>query len=101
MLYRLVRPMRRSDSSIPQFLQRIPSKARDRAIGWTLVIPLADGENATVRITQSTVAVRFSLRTRDPAEAKIRQARAAGYLQTVWRALQQQPVFLRNSDAHA
>jgi integrase len=40
-------------------------------------------------ITAKTECVRFSLRTRDPAEVKIRQGTAAAYLETIWLALRQ------------
>jgi hypothetical protein len=39
-LYRLVRPMKRSGSSKQQFVQRIPADVRPRAIGRTLTIRL-------------------------------------------------------------
>ena len=77
MLYRLVRPMKRSGSSHRQFVRRIPADVRTRAIGRSLTVPLSDTESATVTITAKTEAVRFSLRSRDPAEVKIGQGRAA------------------------
>ncbi len=46
--------------------------------------------------------MRFSLRTRDPGEAKIRTAQAAAYLETVWTALRASaPVTLSHRQATA
>lgn len=108
MLYRLVRPMRRSGSSAIQFVQRIPADVRPRAIGRTLNIPLlprvagAGGETVRVTITPKMPAIRFSLRSHDPALVKLRQASAAAYLETVWQAFRRdKPVMLSNRDAHA
>jgi integrase len=101
MLFRLVRPLKRPGSSIPQFVQRIPADVRARAVGATLAIPVG---STTVRrtITAATDSVRVSLRTHEPAEAKIRQATIASYLETVWRALRQpEAVSLTNREATA
>jgi len=93
--------MKRPGSSIPQFVQRIPSDVRPRAIGLTLAIPRGGG-GALVKITPAMTAIRCSLRSRDPGEAKIRQATASAYLETVWQALRgSSPVYLTNRDAHA
>jgi hypothetical protein len=54
----------------------------------SLAIPLGQ-ITVPVTITAKTECVRFSLRTRDPAEVKIRQGTAAAYLETVWQALRQ------------
>jgi hypothetical protein len=75
MLFRLVRPVKRSGSSIPYFVQRIPADVRSGAIGRTLEIPLADSA-VRIRITLRIDSVRFSLRTRDSHEVKIRHAKA-------------------------
>ena len=101
MLFRLVRPLKRPGSSIPQFVQRIPADVRARAVGVTLAIPVG---STTVRrtISATTESVRLSLQTREPAEAKIRQATITSYLETVWRALRQpQAVSLTNREATA
>ncbi len=102
MLFRLVRPLKRPGSSIPQFTQRIPADVRSRAIGRTLAVPLG-ASTVHLTITAKTESIRFSLRTREPAEVKVRQATAAAYLETVWRALRQQPeaVSLTNRQATA
>ena len=94
--------MKRSGSSVPQFVQRIPADVRSRAIGRTLDIPLGSGGTQRVRITERMEAVRCSLRTRDPSEVKLRQAAAAAYLERIWHALRRdRPVMLSKRDAHA
>ncbi len=101
MLLRLVRPMKRPGSSIPHFVQRIPADVRSRARGVRLTVPVGDASIGLV-ISERAESVRFSLRTRDLTEAKIRQARAAAYLETVWRALRQsEATTLTNKQAHA
>jgi len=101
MLFRLVRPVKRFGSSMSQFVQRIPADVKARAIGRTLVIPLGD-ETIRVVITPQTPTIRFSLKTRDPVETKIRQARAAACLETVWRALREtKPTSLTQKQATA
>ncbi len=101
MLLKLVRPVKRSGSSVPYFVQQIPTDVRASAIGRTLEVPLG---NASVRIpiTPRTDCIRFSLRTRDPAQVKIRQAQAAAHLEMTWQALRQkQPAALSNRQATA
>lgn len=88
MLFRLVRPLKRPGSSNPYFAQRIPADLRARAIGVSLAIPIGQ-ITFPLTITAKTECIRFSLRTRDPAEVKIRQGTAAAYLETVWKALRQ------------
>jgi hypothetical protein len=86
MLYRLVRPMRRKESSSPYFVQRIPSDLLEKARGLRLNVPLGD-EVIPLTITPRAETVRLSLRTRDPSLAKVRHAQVAGYLENVWSAL--------------
>lgn len=93
--------MRRSGSRNLLFVQRIPTDVRDKAIGNPLAIPLGDG---FVLVTPSAAsqAIRFSLRTSDPAEIKTRQAVAAAYLETIWQALRDDvPVHLTHKQATA
>lgn len=98
MLYRIVRPMKRSGSSFDQFQQRIPAEVRRLlpANGLNLVIPLGDSLCHRVTVFPAMKAIRFSLRTRDFEEAKIRNAEVAAYLQKCWRALRE-----GRDDAHA
>lgn len=101
MHFRLVRPVKRKGSINHQFVQRIPADIKSRAEGQRLDIPLG---SSTVAITLSAKAdaVRLSLRTSDPAEVKIRQARIAAYLESVWRSLRaDQPIPLSHRNAVA
>jgi integrase len=85
--------MRRDGSRNLLFVQRIPTDVREKAIGNPIAIPLGDGF-VFLTPSESAQAVRFSLRTADPSEAKTRQALAAAYLETVWEALR------NNAPAH-
>lgn len=101
MRVRLFRPVKRSDSSYPQFTQRIPADVRPLAIGRTLVVPLGS-ETVRVAITPTMGSIRFSLRTLDPSEAKARQGQAAATLETFWAALRKcRPVTLDHKQATA
>ena len=80
MLFRIVRPVKRRDSSRPQFVQRVSADVRASAIGRTLSMPLGD-KTVHVRIAPTMESVRFSLRTHDPSEAKRRQGAAAASLE--------------------
>ncbi|MCA1435613.1 tyrosine-type recombinase/integrase [Bradyrhizobium sp. BRP20] len=93
--------MRRDGSQNKWFAQRIPADVRRKAIGVELAIPLG---NSFVFVTpsESTQAIRFSLRTADPSEAKTRNAIAAAYLEGVWQALRNDaPVHLSHRQATA
>ena len=86
MALRMPCPMKRKGSSFIQFRQRVPADLIGRAKGVTLVIPVGD-TTITKRLAATTQEVSFSLRTRDPAEAKRRQATATAYVEGVWGAL--------------
>ncbi|AWN49517.1 recombinase XerD [Methylobacterium terrae] len=86
MLYRLVRPVKRPDSSVPQFVQRIPTDILPLVAGRALSLPLGT-ETVLVRVTPKMRSIRFSLRTRDPAEVKARQGQVASALERHWTAL--------------
>lgn len=101
MLLRLVRPMRRKGSRIPYFTQRIPSDLKARSAGVKLALPIGD-DTVPITISPKAQAVKVSLRTDNPGEAKIRQAAIAAYLETVWRALREDsPIPLTNRQATA
>jgi hypothetical protein len=101
MLYRLVRPMRRKGSRHPYFLQRIPADVKALAVGLKLDLPVG-GETVPLIISAKAETVKVSLRTADPAEAKVRQAALAAYLETVWRALREgAPIPLTHRQATA
>jgi hypothetical protein len=102
MLYRLVRPVKRRDSSLIQFTQRIPADVRSRANGLKLSIPLGGGEFHHLAISPKAQAIRLSLRTRDPSDAKIRHGLVASYLEEVWRGLRAtKPLSLTHRQATA
>lgn len=104
MLYRIVRPMKRSGSSFDQFQQRIPAEVRRLlpAHGLNLLIPLGDSEHHRVTVFPRMKAIRLSLRTRDPNETKIRNAVVAAHLEETWRALREnRPVTLDHYEATA
>jgi hypothetical protein len=88
MLYRLVRPMQRKGSRNVYFVQRIPADVKEAAIGRQLEF-LVGEETVRFAITEHSHAIRFSLRTFDPAEVKLRQAEAARRAELHWTALRQ------------
>ncbi|MCR9280453.1 MAG: hypothetical protein NXH99_02085 [Rhodobacteraceae bacterium] len=83
MLYRLVRPIKRKESSNPQFVKRIPLDLRNRMSGMKLCLPLGD-DTVSVAVSAKTQAIRFSLRSSDPGEVKDRQATAVSYLERLF-----------------
>jgi len=101
MLFRLVRPVRRKGSRVPYFVQRIPADLKQQIGGVRLAIPLGDSFHH-VTLRAGSDAVRFSLRTTDPAEAKVRQAAVAAHLEKGWQALRERsPVSLTHRQATA
>ena len=86
MLYRLVRPMRRKGSQNAYFQQRIPTDVKPLAAGLKLALPVGD-EFVIVPVSTGSRFVKVSLRTADPTEAKIWQARIAAHLEDTWRNL--------------
>lgn len=100
MLFRLVRPMRRKDTSIPHFVQRIPSDLIPKVSGLKLSLPVGDKIVART-VSASASVVKVSLGTRDPHEAKIRQAQIATYLEGVWQSIRKGPAKLTMKQAVA
>src|SRR5438552_13928191 len=100
MRFRLVRPMRRKESLNRYFVQRIPADVKVPAEGMTLAVPVGV-ETVPVKVTARTAAVRLSLRTSDPCEAKVRQATIAAHLERVWQSLREQPRTLTHKEAIA
>ena len=86
MLFRLVRPMRRSDTRNHQFALRIPKDLKSRMVGMTLEIPLGDSF-VSVPITEKTQYIRFSLRTSEPSDVKRRQAAALQHVESIFASL--------------
>ena len=83
---RLVAPVKRKGTNNHQFVQRIPSDLRSRLAGMTLEVPLGAGV-CPVTISDKMDSLRFSLRTFDPGEAKLRQAAAIAYLEGLYAKL--------------
>lgn len=100
MLFRLVRPMRRKDTTILHFVQRIPADIRPKISGTKLSIPVGDKIVART-VGASASVVKVSLGTRDPHEAKIRQAQIAAYLEGIWRSIRKGPEKLSMKQAVA
>ncbi len=100
MLFRIVRPVKRSDSSNLQFTQRIPADVRSKASGRTLSIPVGDA-TITRAISANAEVIKLSLRTSNPREAKIRQAKVVTYLEAYWDSLRQGPAPLSHKQTIA
>ena len=101
MLFRLVRPVKRQGSRHHQFVRRIPSDVRSKAVGLKLAIPVGE-QTQTIVISPRAQSVRLSLRTDDPVEVKARLVRVDAYLENVWRALREDaPVSLTHRQATA
>lgn len=94
------RPMKRPGSTFHQLVQRIPADIAGRAVGMRLAIPVGD-ETADILITPGRKDIRTSLRTRDPREARERQAVAVAYLEAVWRSVREGPRRLTHKEAVA
>jgi hypothetical protein len=88
MLFRLVRPVKRTGSRYRYFTRRIPSDVRSKATGLKLSIPVGD-QTQPVTITARAQSVRLSLRTDNPAEVKARLVAVDAYLENVCRALRE------------
>ena len=101
MLFRLVRPVRRKGSRVPYFVQRIPADVKPYIEGGQFTIPLGDTFHK-VTLRPGANDIRFSLRTTDPSEAKIRHAAVAAHLENVWRTFREKtPVTLTHKQATA
>ena len=83
-------PMKRRGSSFHQFRKRVPSDLLGKTANVTLTVPV-EGRTLTKRLSPRAREVVFSLGTRDPAEAKRRQAVALVYLEGVWEGLRNGP----------
>lgn len=84
------RPMKRSDASTHQFVQRIPADIKDKVRGSTVAVRVGE-ETVMVRVSEKAQDIRVSLRTRDPHEARERQAMAVASLEKAWRAVREGP----------
>lgn len=84
MLFRLVRPVRRKGTRTHQFVRRIPTDVRDRAVGTTLHVPMGS-RTIALTISEKASCVRASLRTDNPSEVKRRPAEIDADLEAVWK----------------
>jgi len=82
--------MKRRGSSFHQFRKRVPRDLLGKTANVTLAVPVGD-RTVTKRLSANAQEVVFSLGTRDPAEAKRRQAVALAYLEGVWEGLRRAP----------
>jgi integrase len=80
------KPHQRRGSAVPQLVARIPTDVRDQAIGRTVTINLG-GDVVRVMITPAMQALRLSLRTKNPAEARARHREVVAQLSTIWDGL--------------
>lgn len=94
------RPMKRPNSTYHQLVQRIPADVATKARGMILAVPVGDAI-ANIEVTPTRKDIRTSLRTRDPQEAKARQAVAVAYLESVWEALRRGPKRLTHKETLA
>lgn len=86
MLFRMVRPMTRKDSRNLGYIKRIPVDVLARIAGQRLTFRLGD-ETHSITISPGAKYVKFSLRTHDPVEAKVRRAAVAAHFERVFQAL--------------
>ena len=94
------RPMKRPTSAFHQLVQRIPADVAAKARGLTLAIPVGETV-ASIKVTPTRKDIRTSLRTRDPQEARARQAVAVAYLEGMWAALRTGPRRLTHKETLA
>ena len=93
--------MKRDGSRFQLYVRRIPVDVRERLIGQTLHFPLGES-TLPVAITARSQSIRFSLRTDDPAEVKVRNAAADQYFERILRAFRDEsPTSLTNAQATA
>ena len=100
MLLRMPSPMKRPQSTSFQFRRRIPRDVLDEARGQTIRVPVGD-RMVEKKLSAKAVEVGFSLDTRDPAEAKTREALAIAHLDLVWEAMRHGPRSLTKREAVA
>jgi integrase len=102
MHFRLSIPVNRKGTRNYQLVKRLPLDLRRRMVGMRLDIPIGDEPVKTVVITPSMQSVRVSLGTADPAEVKLRQGEALGYLERVFAAVRTDaPISLSHRQAVA
>ncbi|KQP63972.1 hypothetical protein ASF52_20465 [Methylobacterium sp. Leaf112] len=92
--------MKRQGSTAHQLIQRISADVLPKVRGRLLAIPMGDSV-VEKTITAKDADVRTSLRTRDPQEAKARQAVAVAYPEGVWRSVREGPKRLTHKETVA
>jgi integrase len=98
---RIARPSRRDGVETLQFLKRIPDDLKERVAGSSLPIPLGE-DGIVIKIKPKTKSIRFSLRTRDPREAKARHAVALDCIERWFHGLRtEQPLELTHKQITA
>lgn len=80
--------MKRTGTTNFHHSHRIPADVLQRARGLSLTLRLGR-DVVSLRLTDKTRILQFSLRTADRREAKVRKASANAYLSGVWHALRQ------------
>jgi len=86
MVFRMSRPTSREGSRQAQFKARVPADLLPRIAGRKLVVPVGE-TSATVRLTDKTKIIQFSLRTADANEVKVRHAVASARVESFWASL--------------
>ncbi|WP_170135027.1 tyrosine-type recombinase/integrase [Acuticoccus kandeliae] len=92
--------MKRPQSSVFQFRRRIPRDIVEKARGQTISVLVGDRTVQKV-IGAKATEIGFSLDTRDPREAKAREAAALAHLDKTWEAMRQGPKRLTRREAVA
>lgn len=100
MALQMPRPMKRKGTTFHQLVQRLPADVLGKVTGLPLTIPIGDTSIHKV-ISAKDRDIRVSLRTRDPQEAKARQAQAVAYLEAVWRSVREGPRRLTHKETLA
>ncbi|MER2533743.1 MAG: tyrosine-type recombinase/integrase [Rhizobiaceae bacterium] len=80
--------MKRTETTNQYHSHRIPADVLERARGLTLSLTIG-GQAVSLRITDKTRILQFSVRTADRREAKLRKAQANVDLGRHWQALRQ------------
>ena len=94
------RPFKRKGSAVYQYRQRLPKAVLGRVGGHVLSLPIGD-DIVPVTIGERAREFVVSLRTTDPAEAKLRAARVEAYVGAAWSAARNGPSRLSHKQAVA
>ena len=100
MTFRVVRPMKRPETSNPTYRRRIPKDVLAKARGMSLNVPVGE-KVVQITITERTDTIKVSLGTSDPHEGKIRHANIDAYLEGFWQSLRSGPTSLTHKQTIA